>query len=523
MTNNTYELYVLTQTPLHIGGEQEKHWDKGFDYFEEGIDNGPTTIWKVNERKVIERIGLDYYVQALEKGPAGFKEVLRQRGLRKYPDYCGKVGEIEGSGMQLHRMIAEGKTGFPYLPGTSLKGGIRSALFKAFGGSIAQNNDRDVFGQFANSIMRFVQVSDVYFDHPGKLYNSRVYNGHLDRRSERWEGRWKYRSGSGNNENDFQNDGFATTLQTVPPGQVGKLRLRLRSSDLAQYRQAAKEEQRKIDQGISRQNKRTIRSVPAKATQLLTTPSPLEYFFTALYEYTSEYLQREIDFFTELEGDKSDLILKELKRLQAVNSANSPLLRLGYGSGFHAVTGDYQVENHLSTLSIPLKFKKKRRGEEIIEEKRMKSRRLAFDWDEQKEDYRFYLLGFIQLLTPEAAAPHLKRQQKERQQKQATIINKPVTQEVSSAKLPAGTSTPDAKPKLVQKTVKQLKRGVKVLAIVKNTRGNKVIVAPQLEGHNNTNLEISYPAGVATGKIVEITVMLQGKKIIAQRGLKIIK
>jgi hypothetical protein len=515
MQNHTYHLYVRTCTPLHIGGEQEKNLTNGFDYFEQKRQNASTDIWKIDEHKVIEKIGIDAYVNALEKGKIGFQEALRQRGLTAYADYCAKIGQIEGSGMELRTMIAEGKTGFPYLPGTSLKGALRSALFKASGGGVSNPSDRDVFGEFANSAMRFLQVGDVYFNHPGHLFNSRVYNGVFDPVSNRWEGSWKYELKSGSNEFDFQDDGFATILQAVPPGQLGKLRLGIHAASLKRYQEMAIQERQQIERGQKREPKQPLRRVPGRAAELIAAKSPLSEFLRMIFLYTKNYLEREIAFFSELRGAKSDLIIQQLRYLQKQNAEKSPLLRIGYGSGYHSVTGDYRVDDHVSTLDRPLELKG-RKGK--IMEKRVKSRRLAFDFDEEQDEYRFWPLGFVQLLREEDAKPYLEKLKREQESKAQETRKNPEAkkQTVATREETSSNSATEKTPRIAEKSAKQLRKGVKIEGEVVGQEGKDLLVKPYLLGYEDAIIRFRYPVGMAVGTLVAITVSLQGENLVGQ-------
>jgi len=68
------------------------------------------------------------------------------------------------------------------------------------------------------------------------------------------------------------------------------------------------------------------------------------------------------------------------------------LLRLGAGSGFHAMTGDWQFDDHTETGY--------HQGGRNHGKKKYKSRKLAFEWDETRGnegEYVFYPMGFIEL------------------------------------------------------------------------------------------------------------------------------
>jgi hypothetical protein len=374
MENKTHELYLFTQTPVHIGGEQEKHLIEDIDYIREN-----SRIWRFDQLRLIQKVGVDDYVNAAEKGRNALKEMLRLKRI-KTATVATDMGEIEGKCGEVKMMVSDGLYGIPYIPGTSLKGGLRSALFKAAGGREGNSSDREVFGEFDNSVMRFVNVSDVYFYHPGKLYNSGTYNPTISK--DGWEGSWKYAGGSGNNDYRFSPSAgkYNSAVQTVPAGQLGALRLSFKAGGLGQYQKAKNDKQ-----------------VPSSAAAILEKPDSLARIFRIIHKYSSEYIKKEITFFKKLKGDLHEEIVVAYERLQEQNRPEAPILRIGFGSGFHAVTGDFQYEDHL----VPLKEK--------AYNKLRKSRRLAFSFDEAADQYVFHPLGFVQLLRPEDAQPYLAR------------------------------------------------------------------------------------------------------------------
>lgn len=484
MSNETHEIYVLTQTPVHIGGEQEKHLTKGMDFLMEG-----RRVWRLNHRELAEHLGVDVYVNAMEQGKNELEKLIRQRKV-VYSQVAKDLGEIEGDSSEIKMMVADGMKGLPYIPGSSLKGGLRSALFKAAGGSWQQSNDRDVFGQFNNSVMRFIGVSDLHFNHPGALINSKVFNPKSY--DGKWEGAWKFAGGSGKNKEEFRPREFATALEVIPSGEVSVLRLNLKPELMNDYQ------------------RKTNAPVPRKAASLLEQEDIVGTLFQSIYSYTNQYLEKELAYYNKLGGDLVDLAVKAFELLLKANQPARPLLRLGFGSGFHAVTGDFQYADHLEPL-----------GRQEYNKLR-KSRRLGFTYDEKARDYVFHPLGFVQLLRPADAAPYLKRlrQVPERGEVEKTPAAAPhpaPSTVVAPAAAPGKEiSAGSVSPKLVNKTEKELKKGVKTEGIVMGQEGNNISIRPLLAGYEEVTISLRYPAGMPIGTVVALTVRLEGKKLIGQ-------
>jgi hypothetical protein len=486
MKNETHTLYVLTQTPVHIGGEQEKHLVEGMDYLMDG-----QRVWRLDDRKLANVLGLDTYVNALEGGRNELRNLLRQRKVN-YATVATDLGELEGKAKDIKMMVADGMNGLPYIPGSSFKGGLRSALFKAAGGSQRQADDRAVYGQFDNSVMRFLGVSDLHFNHPGMLLNSKVFNPVTQ--DGNWEGAWKFTFGSGKNKERFEVDEFTTGLQVIPSGELSPLRLNLKPEQLKVFQRA------------------TNKPVPRQAAALLKQEDIVNALFQNVYAHTDKYLRKELAYFENLGGHLVNLVVNAYHKLIEANQVERPLLRLGFGSGFHAITGDFQYANHLEPLD-------RAEGRKL-----RKSRRLGFDYDETADDYVFHPLGFVQLLRPDDAAPYLEKLRKTPEhhtQKQATTSSPPPAPSASTTTTAASEKAPaTVAPKLVTKNAKQLRKGVLVDGIVVGQKGNNVLIRPYLAGYEQATVSLRYPAGIANETLVSITVRLEGKILIGQGTIK---
>ena len=230
------------------------------------------------------------------------------------------------------------------------------------------------------------------------------------------------------------------------------------------------------------------------------------------------FLQREIDFYKHLDFPAKGPIIQRYEQLRHENTADTPLLKIGFGSGFHGVTGDYQYPDHVSSLRTQQHGKK------------VKTRRLAFTWDERRGEYVFHPLGYVQLLASEQAKLYLSRvvsQPKPFNHLVASAKVDPIVEQAketntnppsTAAKQPEATQS--AGPRLVTKTTKQLKKGVKVLARVTGQSGVNIICQPLLRGYEKVYVSTRYPAGFPVGTLVQIIVKLEGDKLVALNGAK---
>jgi hypothetical protein len=139
--------------------------------------------------------------------------------------------------------------------------------------------------------------------------------------------------------------------------------------------------------------------------------------------------------------------------------------------------------------------------------------------------YVFHPLGFVQLLRPDDAAPYLGKLRKtpEHQTPEKNTASSTTTAPSTSIAPAAAPEKAPATiaPKLVTKNAKQLRKSVVVDGIVVGKEGNNVLVRPYLTGYEQATVGLRFPAGMANGTLVSVTVRLEGKKLIGQGTIKI--
>ncbi len=124
--SSTYTLNIQTLTPLHIGSGNTLM--KGTDYFVDGDRLGKADLRKLYE--IIQRlnIGLERWTNYIEAGKDIFEEELQKRGI-KLEDVSKEIIPIKNrKGKELYEFIRNQLTGNPIIPGSSIKGAIRTAL-----------------------------------------------------------------------------------------------------------------------------------------------------------------------------------------------------------------------------------------------------------------------------------------------------------------------------------------------------------------------------------------------------------
>ncbi|MBL7112181.1 MAG: hypothetical protein ISS19_09600 [Bacteroidales bacterium] len=358
MINIESTIYLKIVSPIHIGGAQEKHLQEGLDYFEN---------WRINEKEVFhpER-GLDPDELA-DAFASGSKNALGNL-IKKQKDWMRFVTDFDGprgSTGDIKAFIKSGADGLAYIPGSSIKGALRSAVAHYLCGGTSRNNpDKEFIKDFDESAFRFVKVSDSQFINV-RLFRSKIAS--LGGANEQFKIRWKERRNQ--NADRFTPNGFDTSFES--PHLNSEVTFQLR-----------------IGQPVLKIFGRQLSDMNADSREFLLKDDIINSFLSAVNSCSSDYLERELAWHTQYKGDQTDRIIMEFKRLQKRSRTEGfYLLHMGAGSGFHAMTGDWIYQDHTKT------------GFWNNGKPKYKTRRIAFDnWP--NSGY-FGPMGFVLLsLTP---------------------------------------------------------------------------------------------------------------------------
>ena len=368
MEDKRYSIELEVITPLSVGAGNDKEWVKGLDFVQK-------------DGKV--------YVLDLQKAVAQGVDVGRLTDLfLRYDD----GGIIQLLGNQLEKVSSHVfdspmrtdnriktflRTQFydkPVVAGSSLKGSIRSALFKFL--RTTEEKNEEVFGTMKDGtdFMRFIRVGDI--EMPSTiLVNSKIFN--LRGSGNRWQGGWKHGNtnweGDSHTTGSYSPVGFNTLFECVEPGQkgFGTISLAGRAFELMELFSNASV------------------SYSGKKRALLS--SPVVELFKVINEVTKSYLKKERSFFEKYPAERTDELLANIDRLLNMIPADgsSCLLKMSAGVGFHSITGDWQFDDYDDT---DFWTDKRNAGK-----KKYKSRKTA----EYKG--RLNLMGFVRLRALSAA------------------------------------------------------------------------------------------------------------------------
>lgn len=353
--NKSYRILVEVLTPLNIGAGVEKDLVKGVDYI---ITDG--VIRKISITKIVEagvdanRLATYFASKDSESVYQMIQNKVEQVTEHKWPAPAHSDNDIKS-------FIKNQFTGLPIIPGSSLKGALRSILFSYLRDQ--QRNLVEVFGNVKDGgdFMRLVKISDIEFNETA-LVNTKIYN--LQKPDgQQWKGGWKH--GGNRTNSTFNPVGFNTIYEVLEPSKIGAGTIMLSESQFGNYTTAGT---------VSRKKQQDVFDI-AK-------------LFHIINGHTKKYLEKELAFFNCYnEAEKADEIIDNIECLlkKIPEHDSSCILKMSVGSGFNSITGDWQFDDY-STGPLG-------RGKKYNRDKgKPKSRKIAVD-----TTGHLTMMGFVRL------------------------------------------------------------------------------------------------------------------------------
>lgn len=382
--NTIVYLRIKISTPVHIGCG--KVWKRGIDFI---VENKKVNI--LDQEELVNRLtleparggknGVDEYIQMFSAGQTRRIEKLLDRFQI---DMDNKIAPVKvaykDEPVDEIRPLTRTGQGTPILPGSSLKGALRSALFHHLWNREGKNArdervDNRLLGAFERAITRYIGLSDVEISQT-EITNIVLFN--LQKIGVDWKS--YYGSSSKGDQSDL-----LLSAETFAAGAEGQLRLSLADGWLKMIEEVADSPRyREEAEGIVRTNTKFI----------IRQENPVQHLFKLVNEYTREHLRREIAFFEAFpQAEQADFIIHNLRELKqkTENNARSCILRVGYGSGYHGITGDYWVDDHVEVVEKPVPLKIFREEKDY----RLKSRRIA-----KGAALTASCMGFVEIFLP---------------------------------------------------------------------------------------------------------------------------
>ena len=368
-----YTLEVLS--PVFIGGVKENDYTLGEDYF---YKDGNYSFFKKKEvLKLFTNLQFNNYTIALASADL-------QSAAKIVSEVCLKHSEMVYKKLycpfdlqdSIRKHVSSG-LGQIYIPGSSIKGALRSIIGKLLMNETHQKELSDkLFGSINNNFMRLLQVSDVEMNPEGGIYPFKTYSGDVEgalnsvgNQLEYYGmGMWKHAKNGGHGV-DFNERGFVTFFECLPPGSSGMLRLNW-ADDLQKLIHSV---------GSAVHNQPYLKKLEGHK------------WMEVARKEMNVFIDREINFYDKFYNKSFDDVFRLLDELRNENnSPNAVVLRIGQGSGFHAITGNWHYSDHTQTQQA------KDRNGNFIKAVKYKTRKMVFH-ERDKEELEFFLPGFIKI------------------------------------------------------------------------------------------------------------------------------
>lgn len=304
MNHIKYNIELEVITPLSVGAGNENEWLRGADYL---VENNRVYILDMDKMARLD-IDINRYASLLRD-----KEINENCIRDLFPYDLHEISAYEfdlpcDSKNPIKTFIRSQLHDNPVIPGSSIKGALRSILYKYL-----PNDRRYIITEFkkdSNNVMRYMQVGDIEISAPTVLYNTKVFNL---QNNTYWQGGWKDR---GRTLKDYNDTEFNTLYECLQPGIKGQGTLVFPNEE--------------IFFGML-----GIRDIHE--------------WLCIVNSHTSAFLDKERRFFeTYDQAEGCGEILDNIEKLleQMPQNDNSCIFRMSAGSGFHSITGDWQYNDY---------------------------------------------------------------------------------------------------------------------------------------------------------------------------------
>lgn len=338
------KIKIETLTAVHIGSGETLQY--GTDFVTGETEDGDV-LSIIEPRKVLDLIGVDnvqQWVKAIERKEPTSQVVKRYVPNAKLEDYSNRI-ILEWSDVRdtdtLKEQIHNGQ-GRPYIPGSSIKGAIRTSILasladtiqskenkidksgKDFKGFFKQKADAkriesELFGATPNNdIFRFLQVGDAYF---GELREVAIRMVNINERER----------------HSFWDTSKPQLIEAISPEDDSEFQLKLNISGY----------------NFSR----------GKVNQLPSCMSSEAELFRTINTHTQKLLCEELEYWEEREDkDESDKVTIYLEKVndilsiaRACKDGKECILRIGHGSGWCFITGAWAKSlKNFDSLVVPV-------------------------------------------------------------------------------------------------------------------------------------------------------------------------
>ena len=307
MTSERKNIKIKTLPPVHIGSGEVLQ--ENFDYIRQEID-GDNFLSVINHKKVAEnllakKISIDKWTACLQRGDnvKYFLEQFFSEGDDSFLDRYIYLEEIPSKiPKQLREHIHDG-LGRPYIPGSSIKGAIRTVILSSMLRKGQKNNNKpddllktkkkDKYGNLLDyNLMQTLQISDACFEQESMDAINMI---NLNIREN----------------NSYQDEKASQFVEAITTEEESSLSMKIADTTMC----------------------------PVKSIKEL---------FALINNHTKRIIQNDIDFWYDYIADDDIVgkyidVVNEIKEKVNKVEDNSCILRVGHANGWKFMTGDWAM------------------------------------------------------------------------------------------------------------------------------------------------------------------------------------
>lgn len=333
---------IKTLTSVHIGSGEVLQI--GSDFVKGKMGNN-YVLAVVSPEKVLDLIGEEHlqdWVVAIERKESTGNVVKRFAPNAKVEDYAKRIvlewsEAHERDTLKEHIHNGQGK---PYIPGSSIKGAIRTAILASLAENVndaerkidvsangkkktnANKVEKELFGSDPNNdVFRFLQVGDAYF---GECYTVSLRMVNINERTSKI----------------FWDKSKSQMIEALPSEDITRFEMKL---NVEGYNK-------------SKEKWSTIGDLP-------NIMSSYESLFEAINNHTIRLLDFELEYWKEWsDRDDSDKVECYLEKIESIKNeaqncgkGKECVLRIGHGSGWNFITGGWARDlDNFESLVVPV-------------------------------------------------------------------------------------------------------------------------------------------------------------------------
>ena len=368
------KIKIETITPVHIGSGEFLQYNTDFvvDKVEDDI-----RLYVIDPNKIFQLIGVEHlndWILSIERKEDTKAFVKRYAKNVTPEDYSSRVigsYTVIHSGESLKSCIHDGM-GVPYIPGSSIKGAIRTAVLSSLVANVnnAENKIKDfkgkvsakvieeeLFGKDPNSdVFRFIQVGDAYFKKECEVATKMI---NLNIRES---------------SNELKDKNKPQVVETIEFGNESSFQMKI-SKDYFQFVKS------------KWNGKNALGNFPEELRDISS-------LFLLINTHTKSLLMDEIEYWNHLLEEGyigADHYVQEMQNildeLESCKKGKECVLRIGHASGWRFITGGW-AENLENFKNVVIPASRPGNDKKYKDYDFPKSRRLDAD---------SYVLGFVKL------------------------------------------------------------------------------------------------------------------------------